>query len=98
MSRSTRRRTAAGLAVAAALFAAGPVHAEEITVTGTINADGVECTAMTGDDGTLYTLVPRQALGLVQPGTRITVTGTIAEISMCQQGTTIEVAKVAPAE
>jgi hypothetical protein len=96
--RAGRRQATGGLVLAAALFAAAIVQAEEITVVGTINSDGVECTAMTGDDGTLYTLTPRDAIGLTQPGTRIKVTGTVAEVSMCQQGTTIEVAKVEPAE
>ena len=92
--------TRLALAIAAAAFFsfAASAHAEEITVVGTINADGVECTAMTGDDGTLYTLTPRDAVGLAPSGTRLKVTGTIAEISLCQQGTTIEVTKVEPAE
>jgi hypothetical protein len=70
----------------------------EVTVVGTLSDEGVECAAMRGDDGTLYTLTGQGTLGYGAAGTRVSVTGKIAEISMCQQGTTIEVSSVKPAE
>jgi len=72
--------------------------AETVTVVGTLTDQGVECPAMQGDDGTLYTLTPNDMIGLVSPGARIRVEGSVAEMSICQQGVTIEVTKVAPAE
>ncbi|HEX2834070.1 MAG TPA: DUF5818 domain-containing protein [Thermoanaerobaculia bacterium] len=60
-----------------------------ITVTGTISDEGVECLALRGDDGKLYTLGrPRNPPA---SGQRVRVTGTIAETSICMQGTTINV-------
>ena len=51
-----------------------------------------------GDDGVLYTLALRTAGGLPFPGARLQVEGTVADISICQQGTTIEVEKVTPVD
>lgn len=70
----------------------------EVTVVGTLSDEGVECAAMRGDDGTLYTLTGQGTLGYGAAGTRVSVTGKIADISICQQGTTIEVSSVEPAE
>ena len=53
---------------------------------------------MQGEDGEVYTLMPRTAVGLLQAGARVRVTGTVAEISTCQQGTTIEVTSIEPAQ
>jgi hypothetical protein len=48
---------------------------------------------MRGDDGKLYTLagdLPRR----LRPGDRVRVVGQIADISYCQQGTTINVEQI----
>ena len=52
--------------------------------------------AMRGDDGRLYTLIP-PALGKLGPGDRVHVEGSVAEMTMCQQGTTVVVTKIEPA-
>jgi hypothetical protein len=72
--------------------------AEPITVAGTLTGEGVECPAMRGDDGKLYSLTPKEKLGLTAAGMRIRVEGTVAEMSLCQQGVTIEVTKAEPAK
>jgi Protein of unknown function (DUF5818) len=77
---------------------ARPATAETISVVGTLTSEGVECPAMKGDDGKLYSLTPSEKIGLAAAGTRIQVEGTVAEMSICQQGITIEVTKVEPAE
>jgi hypothetical protein len=69
-----------------------------VTVTGTLTDEGVECRAMRDDQGVLYTLTPKGRVAEFQPSDRIRVSGNIAQISMCQQGTTIEVAAVEKAE
>jgi LysM repeat protein len=64
-----------------------------VTVIGTLTREGVECQVMRGDDGQLYTLtgdLPRR----LRPGDRVRVVGRIAEVSFCQQGTTISVEQV----
>ena len=71
--------------------------ADAVTVTGTLSKEGVECPALRGDDGTLYTLSPRD-IGAFGPGDRVTVAGTIAEMSTCMQGTTIIVGSIAAAK
>ena len=72
--------------------APGPVPGT--TVTGTMTGEGVECPAMRGDDGRLYTLAG--ATGFFPPGTRVRVEGERAQASFCQQGTTINVRRVTP--
>ncbi|MBN8994092.1 MAG: hypothetical protein J0H94_02625 [Rhizobiales bacterium] len=67
-----------------------------VSVTGTLTKEGVECPAMRGDDGRLYTLIP-PALGKLGPGDRVHVEGSVAEMTMCQQGTTVVVTKIEPA-
>ena len=57
-----------------------------VRVTGTVTDEGVECTALRGDDGRLYTLAGRYRL---RPGMRVRVIGRLAEASSCMQGTTI---------
>src|SRR5687768_15187311 len=59
-----------------------PPQAGQVTVTGTLTREGVECPAMRADSGRLYTLTTR---GRFQPGDRVRVTGTIAQVSFCQQ-------------
>jgi hypothetical protein len=61
-------------------------------VTGTLTREGAECQAMRGDDGTLYTLAG-DFRGF-RPGDRVRVEGRIAEVSICMQGTTIDVRRI----
>lgn len=73
--------------------AAGSASAEgKIVVTGKITDEGVECLAMRGDDGKLYTL--GRPNNPPKAGQRVRVTGTIAQMSICMQGTTIAVEKI----
>lgn len=64
----------------------------KITVVGTLNDEGVECQAMRGDDGQLYTLGGN--LEGYGSGDRVKVTGEVAEFSTCMQGTTITVESI----
>ncbi|HEV2147775.1 MAG TPA: DUF5818 domain-containing protein, partial [Longimicrobiaceae bacterium] len=63
-----------------------------VRVTGRLTDEGVECPALRGDDGQLYTLAGET--GGFRPGDRVTVTGRVAEMSFCMQGTTISVRTV----
>jgi hypothetical protein len=87
----------------AATFALGvafttvPAHAQtsnSVTVTGTLIEGGVICRAMRGDDSVLYTLLRTAAVRELQTGDRLRVEGRIAELSICQQGTTIEIMRL----
>lgn len=62
--------------------------------TGEVTDEGVECLAFRDADGYLYTLVG-QTEGL-EPGEEAVIEGTIAEASICMQGTTIVVERVLP--
>ena len=64
-----------------------------VTVEGEITDEGVECLAMRGRDGTLYTLAGGDTEGL-SPGDAVTVEGTVAEMSICMQGITLDVTRV----
>lgn len=64
----------------------------ELRVEGRITDEGVECPAMRSADNTLYTLAG--APDWVTPGLEVVVTGSVAEMSICQQGTTISVKSV----
>jgi hypothetical protein len=93
-------RALAGI-VMAAVLAAGcaqldvpptaqqPAPGDAVEVRGQTTDEGVECPAMRSADGTLYTLAGAPAW--VAPGQTVTVHGTIAETSICQQGITISV-------
>lgn len=65
-----------------------------VTISGTLTAEGVECPALRGNDGRLYTLTGN--VGPFRPGDRVRVRGRIAEVSFCMQGTTISVDAIAP--
>lgn len=65
---------------------------QSVTVTGKLTNEGVECKAMRGDDGKLYTLTGD--LKGFRVGARVKVTGRIAEMSHCMQGTTLNVEKI----
>jgi Protein of unknown function (DUF5818) len=68
-----------------------------VSVTGTLSKEGVECPALRGDDGKLYTLTPA-GLGTFGPGDRVHVEGKVAEVSLCMQGTTIAVTAITAAK
>ena len=70
----------------------GASAGQMINVRGTLTGEGVECQALRGDDGELYTLTGD--LSGFEDGDRVKVRGTVAEISTCQQGTTIEVQSI----
>ena len=66
-----------------------------ITVIGRLTSEGVECQALRGDDGELYTLLG--GTGTLSVDTRVSVTGERLEFSSCQQGITIRVRSITPA-
>ncbi|HEY6553829.1 MAG TPA: DUF5818 domain-containing protein [Vicinamibacteria bacterium] len=63
-----------------------------IQVRGTLTGEGVECQALRGDNGQLYTLTGD--LGGFKTGDKVRVKGEIAQVSICQQGITIAVEKI----
>jgi len=67
-------------------------QSQSMTVTGKLTNEGVECKALRGDDGKLYTLTGD--LKGFRTGDRVKVTGRIAEMSTCMQGTTLGVEKI----
>jgi len=74
-------------------MASGTSHSRPtIRVTGVITNDGVECTALRGDNGRLYTLAG--GAGSFKSGDRVRVIGKVAGMSFCMQGTTIEVRRI----
>ena len=68
-----------------------------VRITGVLTDEGVECPALRGDDGQIYTLTPRDLQGF-EVGDRVAVVGKVAEISFCNQGTTLEVQKITEAK
>jgi hypothetical protein len=72
------------------------VHAPDtLAIKGTLTSEGVECPAMRGDDGVLYTLAG--SLGNFRPGDKVCVRGKRAEVSYCMQGITVTVESIAAA-
>lgn len=72
-----------------------PASADEmVSVTGVLTEEGVECQALRGEDGELYTVAG--GLEGFEPGDRVRVVGRIAEMSFCMQGTTLGVQTVEP--
>lgn len=71
----------------------GENKTEPVTVTGTVTGEGVECPAIRGDDGQLYTVLGKGREKL-REGLRVRVTGSVAQISFCMQGTTINATDV----
>ena len=65
----------------------------EVVVTGTLTGEGVECPALRGDSGELYTLTGA-ALDGIETGDRLRVRGSVAKLSYCMQGRTIDVEEV----
>lgn len=69
-----------------------PTKAKTIVVTGELTDEGVECQALRADDGKLYTLAGD--IAGYKTGDRVRVSGEVAEVSTCMQGTTIGVKKI----
>ena len=63
-----------------------------LVIVGTMTNEGVECPAMRGEDGQLYTLsgLPKN----IEIGDKIEITGEPQMISICQQGTTIKIGSI----
>ncbi len=59
---------------------------------GQLTDEGVECPALRGDDGVLYTLTG--SLAEFKAGDDVVVEGTLPEASICMQGTTIQVVRI----
>ena len=68
-----------------------------IAIVGRLTSEGVECQALRGDDGQLYTLLGGE-LGNLPVEARVSVSGERLEFSSCQQGITIRVRSIAPAD
>lgn len=66
-----------------------PDDQQQVSVRGQLTNEGVECPALRGQDGTLYTLAGET--GRFDEGDYVHVEGTVAEMSICMQGTTISV-------
>jgi len=62
---------------------------KRICVRGRLTVGGVECQALRGDDGKLYTLVGPKITA--KTGAPVCACGTLARFSTCMQGTTIAV-------
>jgi LysM repeat protein len=75
---------------------ARPSPSERLTVTGTLIGGGVECPLLRADSGRLYSLAGET--GEFNRGDRVQVHGRLAEVSICQQGATIEVRRIVEAE
>lgn len=69
-----------------------PKAGKKVVVRGVLTDEGVECQALRGDDGILYTLTGD--LEGFEVGDHVRVQGTVAEVSICQQGTTLDVKKI----
>lgn len=69
-----------------------PKPGQNVVVRGALTGEGVECQALRGDDGKLYTLAGKTT-GF-KAGDKVRVLGTVAEVSTCQQGTTLDVRKI----
>lgn len=64
-----------------------------VRIEGELTDEGVECPAVRSPLGTLYTLAGGDTEGL-QAGDRVVVEGTVAEMSFCMQGITINATRV----
>jgi hypothetical protein len=72
-----------------ALIGKAETKQQTICVRGELTDEGIECQALRSDSGELYTLVGD--LKGYKNGDKVYVCGTIADVSFCQQGTTIGV-------
>jgi hypothetical protein len=107
MTVNRTRQVIIGLALGASVAFPFPDHemnagrvlasaGEAVTVTGLLTDEGVECPALRGDDGVLYTLAGKP--DPYKAGDRVTVTGVPVEVSTCMQGTTLQVKSIRPAD
>jgi hypothetical protein len=78
------------LATPTAFLVAAP--GGRVTLNGTMSDEGVECAGLEDASGALYTLTGSD--DWPEAGTAVTVEGTIAEMSICQQGLTIAVESI----
>jgi hypothetical protein len=69
-----------------------------VTVTGTVTDEGVQCRALRGDDGVLYTIRHTDAVRALRAGDRVRIEGRTAVVSNCQQGITIEPTRLEKAD
>lgn len=74
-----------------------PPPGTKVNVTGTLSSEGVECPALRGDDGKLYSLADPLAGGF-KPGDRVHVTGEVAGMSLCMQGIPIATTTISAAD
>lgn len=65
---------------------------DSLRIEGTLTDEGVECPALRGRDGELYTLAGD--LKGYAAGDQVWVEGAVAQISFCMQGTTIAVERI----
>jgi hypothetical protein len=72
-----------------------PANPANPPIDGLLIEGGVECPAMQGPDGTLYTLLGD--IGGYEVGDKICVVPGYVEVSFCMQGTTIHVDWIGPA-
>jgi len=80
--------------VCAGCTEAGPIPPNGILqINGVLTGEGVECPALRGDDGQLYTLAGDLAGASL--GDQVCVDGQLVEISICQQGITLEIKQIA---
>ena len=68
-----------------------------VTIIGRLTNEGVECQALRGDDGQLYTLLGGES-GDLPVDARVSVVGERLDFSSCQQGITIRVRSISPAD
>ncbi len=68
------------------------VQRRSIAVRGTLTGEGIECQALRATDGKLYTLTGN--LHGLTVGDKVRVVGSVAEVSTCQQGTTLVVEQI----
>lgn len=66
---------------------------QRVRITGTLTDEGVECQALRSENDDLFTLAGMPE-GF-ERGDRVQVVGTVAEVSFCQQGITLEVREMA---
>lgn len=69
-----------------------PAPDGQILLEGELTDEGVECPAFRSDDDELYTLTGD--LGDFTAGDRVRIVGTPVDVSICQQGTTIEIVEI----
>ncbi len=73
-----------------------PDPGDEVEVAGRLTDEGAECPVLRSSDGTLYSLAGKtDGFG---PGDDVLVSGAIADMSMCMQGTTVEVERISAAD